>query len=221
MNKNKLSSWTLVGFVIFLLAGLAQISEPQFGGSILTIVGSLAIAAVLGVMTWKLRVAVNAEQAAAAEQRRQEEQRKNEEARRLWEEREARIKAERDRFRYVSFPVAGVTFQNEDKTDRQKILREIALNDDGVTAVSFQEEDDLGEESAIRVMTEYGCVGFIRRSDKAKIRRFFDRQTQRICLAVERFEADDGQKIYRADVNITMCRDDPDQQWYFDDLPES
>ena len=69
-------------------------------------------------------------------------------------------------------------------------------------------------------MTEFGCVGFIRRSDKAKVRKFFGRQTQSVYLSVELFESDDGEKIYRADVQITMKRGEPDQQWYFDDLPE-
>lgn len=134
--------------------------------------------------------------------------------------REARIQEDKRRFERLRFPVAGVTFQNADGTDRQKLLREIALNNDGVTDVFFREDDSLGEESGIEVLTEYGCVGFVRRSDKAQVRRFFDRMTHNRYLSVERFENDEGQKIYRADVCITMDRDDPDQRWYFDDLPE-
>jgi hypothetical protein len=42
-----------------------------------------------------------------------------------------------------------------------------------------------------------------------------------MVLAVERFENDDGEKIYRADIVIGMDREDPEQQWYFDELPES
>ena len=103
---------------------------------------------------------------------------------------------------------------------RQKILREIAMNNDGSTEVEFREDTALGDESAIEVLTEYGCVGFIRRSDKAKIRRFFDRKVRSSYLWVELFENEEGQKIYRADVNFVMHRDDPEQAWYFDDLPK-
>ena len=134
---------------------------------------------------------------------------------------EARRQEDKRRFKRLRFPVAGVTFKNDDGTDRQKILREIALNDDGVAEVSFRENDELGEDSGIEVMTEYGCVGFVRRSDKAEIRRFFDRMAHSQHLGVELFENDDGQKIYRADVCITMDRDDPEQAWYFDELSES
>jgi len=221
MNKSKLSSWTLALFVICLLGGLAQVSSPQFAESIWTGFGTLAIAAVFGIVTWRLRASVKKEQAAAAEQRRQEQQRRDEADRIAREEREAKRKEERDRFRYETFPVAGVTFKNDDGSDRQKILREIALNNDGFAAVTFEENDELGEDSGISVMTEFGCVGFIRRSDKAKVRKFFGRQTQAIYLAVELFESDDGQKIYRADVQVTMKRGEPDQQWYFDDLQKS
>ena len=220
MNNSKTSSWTLAFSVIFILGGLAQINAREIGVPVYSGIGTLAIGLAFAVLTWRLRVKVKAEQA-AAEARRLAEQRRAEADRIAREKREAKLKEERDRFRYENFPVAGVTFKNEDGTDRQKILREIALNNDGFAAVSFEENEDLGEDSGISVMTEFGCVGFIRRSDKAKVRRFFGRQTQAIYLAVELFESDDGQKIYRADVKITMKRGDPDQQWYFDDLPES
>ena len=221
MNNSKMSSWTLAFSVIFILGGLAQINARELGVSIYAGIGTLIIGLAFAVLTWRLRVSVKAEQAATDARRRAEQQLRAEADRIAREEREAKLKEDRDRFRYENFPVAGVTFKNEDGTDRQKILREIALNNDGFAAVSFEENEDLGEDSGISVMTEFGCVGFIRRSDKAKVRRFFGRQTQAIYLAVELFESDDGQKIYRADVQITMKRGDPDQQWYFDDLPES
>ena len=142
-------------------------------------------------------------------------------ARKSREEYEERLRKDRERFDRIRFPVAGVTFKNDDGMDRQKILREIALNEDGFVEVWFEEDEELGDESGIRVLTDYGCVGYVRRSDKTAIRRFFDRMTNSRILRVERFENDDGEKIYRADVCITMDREDPEQQWYFDDLHES
>lgn len=220
MNKSKLSSWTLALFVICLLGGLAQVSSPQFAESIWTGFGTLAIAAVLGIVTWRLRVSVKKEQAAAAEQRRQEQRHRDEAARIAQEEREAKRKEERDRFRYETFPVAGVTFKNDDGSDRQKILREIALNNDGFAAVTFEENEELGEDSGISVVTEFGCVGYIRRSDKSLARRFEGKTICTSYLSVEQFTNDEGRSIYRADIVFVIDRKSPNQQWYFDDLPE-
>ena len=50
MNKSKLSSWTLALFVISLLGGLAQVNSPQFAESVWTGFGTLAVAAVLGIV---------------------------------------------------------------------------------------------------------------------------------------------------------------------------
>lgn len=185
---------------------------------------SAALTAVLAALTvWMRSNAKKAEAEYAARQRAVAEakQREMEEKQREREAREAAIRAEKDRFRYERFPVAGVTFKNDDGTDRQKILREIALNEDGTCEVWFDENEDLGEESGISVLTENGQVGNIRRNDKKKLRRFFDRTANTMYLSVERFENDDGDKIYRADVVIVMDKNDPEQRWYFDDLPES
>lgn len=127
----------------------------------------------------------------------------------------ARKKAEdAERFRRETFPVAGVTFQNEDGTERQKILKEIVLNQYGSCEVWFDENE--GEDAGIKVLTEFGCVGFIRRSDKAKIRKFFDKKVNTISLDAEQFENEDGEKIYRADVIVGMDKNDPEQAWYFE-----
>lgn len=225
MNKSILSSVTLALAVMTLFAGLGMIGEPEFGAPVWAGILTLIAAVGLGIATWRLRVEVKKEDEAAAKIRKEKEdlylRQVREEARLAREEEERRKKAERDRWAYETFPVAGVTFKNEDGSDRQKILREIALNDGGRTQVSFNEKEELGEDSGIEVLTEYGTVGFIRHRDKARMRKFFDRQTQTAYLSVERFESDDGQKIYRADVRIVMCRDDPEQAWYFDELPES
>ena len=220
MDNNKLSSFTLALSAILILGGLAGVSQPDLGfsfeASVVLFLGGL----VLAFATWRLRVSVRKQE--EAQRARLEEQKKEaaEQERQRREALEEERKRQRDQFRYERFAVAGVTFKNDDGSDRQKILREIALNDFGVCDVDFEENEELGEDSGISVMTEYGCVGFIRRSDKAKVRRFFGRQTQSYHLAVDRFEADDGQKIYRADVCITMKRGDPEQQWYFDELSE-
>ena len=215
MSKDRWSSITLI---LFICSALGSVGTFMSYAEPTPLAYTLFIWPVIfGVVTWRLRVAVRKERAAGEAAARQAA----EDARRAREEAEARRKAEQAKFRYERFPVAGVTFKNEDGTDRQKILREIAMNNDGSTEVEFREDTALGDESAIEVLTEYGCVGFIRRSDKAKIRRFFDRKVRSSYLWVELFENEEGQKIYRADVNVVMHRDDPEQAWYFDDLQES
>ena len=227
MKKRNGWKWMLALTVLFGMGFLSNLTSPMYDDFVRWPI-TAALTAVLACLTvWMRSKAKKAEaedarkKIEAMEEARKKETeaeaaRKAEETRRAEEER-----ARRDRFRHEKFAVAGVTFKNEDKTDRQQILREIALNADGSCAVAFEEDEEKGEDSAIRVMTEYGCVGHVRHNDKAKIRRFFDRKVNTMVLAVERFENDDGEKIYRADIVIGMDREDPEQRWYFDELPES
>ena len=156
---------------------------------------------------------------AASEARRLAEQRRAEADRIA---REKAVKAFQERYVHEAFPVAGVTFQNEDKIDRQKILLEISFNEKAETSAWLEEEKpELGEDSGIMVMTDYGCVGYIRRSDKPLARRFEGKTICTSYLSVEQFTNDEGRSIYRADIVFVIDRKSPNQQWYFDDLPES
>ncbi len=218
MNNSKTSSWTLAFSVIFILGGLAQINAREIGVPVYSGIGTLAIGLAFAVLTWRLRVKVKAEQA-AAEARRLAEQRRAEADRIA---REKAVKAFQERYVHEAFPVAGVTFQNEDKIDRQKILLEISFNEKAETSAWLEEEKpELGEDSGIMVMTDYGCVGYIRRSDKPRARRFEGKTICTSYLSVEQFTNDEGRSIYRADIVFVIDRKSPNQQWYFDDLPES
>lgn len=218
MNNSKTSSWTLAFSVIFILGGLAQINAREIGVPVYSGIGTLAIGLAFAVLTWRLRVKVKAEQA-ASEARRLAEQRRAEADRIA---REKAVKAFQERYVHEAFPVAGVTFQNEDKIDRQKILLEISFNEKAETSAWLEEEKpELGEDSGIMVMTDYGCVGYIRRSDKPRARRFEGKTICTSYLSVEQFTNDEGRSIYRADIVFVIDRKSPNQQWYFDDLPES
>ena len=131
------------------------------------------------------------------------------------------IKVNRKTFTEVRFPVAGVTFRNDDGTSRQKILREICDGDDFGTALGSLEEYDFEGEQAIRVVTADGCVGNIRKSDLKEASKFLDHMVHHIDVEVETFENDDGKVIYRADVVLNLDPDDPEQRWFFDDLSKS
>ena len=220
MNKDKLSSWTLVIAVILIVGGLIEINNPEFEPELWRAVFWFVIGIVFAVITWRLRVAVGRERDEAEAAARRQQADTAAEYKRQLDEREERIRKERERFQTVRFPVAGVTFKNEDGTDRQKILREIYLNEDGRTRYEFT-EDDQEQDPGIRVTTDIGCVGFIRRSDKKKVRRFYGQNVYTSWLEVEHFVNDEGDKIYRADVCLRMDREDPGEQWFFNDLPES
>ncbi|MBR3232629.1 MAG: hypothetical protein IKF75_08150, partial [Lachnospiraceae bacterium] len=184
MNNSKTSSWTLAFSVIFILGGLAQINAREIGVPVYSGIGTLAIGLAFAVLTWRLRVKVKAEQA-AAEARRLAEQRRAEADRIA---REKAVKAFQERYVHETFPVAGVTFQNEDKIDRQKILLEISFNEKAETSAWLEEEKpELGEDSGIMVMTDYGCVGYIRRSDKPLARRVEGKTICTSYLSVEQF----------------------------------
>lgn len=205
MNKDKLSSWTLVISVFLLIGGLMQVSSPTYAESIYTGVGTLAIASVFGIATWRLRVSVRVEKQKAAAAAAEKREKTEEDMRRI-----------RENLVEVTFPVAGVTFKNRDGLDRQKILLEISFNPKTDTDFWLVEEDkSLGDDSGIMVMTDYGCVGYIRRSDKAEARRFVGKQNVAKFLRVENFVNDENKTIYRADAKFLLSRDSLSDQWYF------
>ena len=215
MKKRTGWLWSLGAAIAFAISTVMTLTSPVYDDMMkwwlpagLTVVFA-ALTVWLRSKAKKEEAEYYARQRAAAEQKQREQ-----------EARETAIQEARDRFRFERFAVAGVTFKNDDGTDRQKILREIALNEGGTCSVWFDENEEMGEASGISVLTESGQVGNIRRSDKEKIRRFFDHNVNTISLSVERFESDEGEKIYRADVVIGLDKNDPEQKWYFDDLSE-
>lgn len=146
---------------------------------------------------------------------------REERARQWWEEQKAARARDAARFVRKHFPVAGVTFKNDDGSSRQKILRGFYDKETGIsTADCWLEEYEYEGEPAVRVMTFEGCVGNIRRSDLSEVREYFDHDVSRMYLNVETFEDDDDRTIYRADVCISFARDDPKDRWYFDALQE-
>lgn len=215
MNKRKAWKWTLALAVWFGLSTVYALGSTMYDEHVRwPIVAVLAV--VFAALTVWLRSGVRKEDAELAEKKRAAE----EAARKEREEREARLQADRERFKRLYFAVAGVTFKNDDRTDRQKVLREIALNEDGHTDV-WLEADDREDDPGIRVLTDVGCVGYIRRSEKAAVRELLAHEVQPLWLGVELFTNDDGESIYRADVVFALDRENPKHKWYFDELQQS
>ena len=99
------------------------------------------------------------------------------------------------------FPVAGVTFDNEDGSSRQELLREICEGPlQGDDESCWLDPYFYNGEMALHVMTGGGCVGNIRRSDVQEVLGCIKASEHGARLEAELFEAEDGRKIYRADV---------------------
>ena len=115
----------------------------------------------------------------------------------------------------ITTKIAGVTFENEDGTPRQKYLKEAYANDGAGTLelVPFEYKG----ENALRVLFDGNCVGTIPKNRVAEILGIMDRVTA-ARLDVQRFTPEDddepsrAEKIYRADLILIYAKDPPDNE---------
>ena len=213
MKRRKGWLWALGAAIAFAISTVMMLTSPVYDDMVRWWQPA-SLAVILAVLAFWLRSSARkaeTEEAARKLEAQQAEKKKREEL-------EATVRAFRERYPQFRFAVAGVTFKNDDKTDRQQILREIVLNEQGSCDVWFEEDDE--EDSGIRVLTDCGCVGYIRRSDKKDVRRFLSNTVTSSTLEAELFETDEGDKLYRADVVFVLDRESPLQKWYFDELSE-
>lgn len=110
----------------------------------------------------------------------------------------------RERIGWLTFPVAGVTFSNDDGSSRQAVLREAynaqAAEDDFEVNL---ERYDYNGELAIRVLIDDRCVGNVPRSHIDDVAEIMDRSD--VDISIEHFipEDGDGSRIYRADITLS------------------
>lgn len=195
MNKDKLSSWTLALSVILILGGWAGANNPDFQTTIAGSAGSFLLGVVLAFVTWWLRSEVRKEQQASRDETApaaRSAPRPVAAAPRPAARASARV------VRQKAFPVAGVTFRNDDGTSRQDILREICGGMEDGSATAWLEWFQYKGEDAYRVMTAEGCVGNVRRCDIREVVTAVGASD--VELQVEYFETDDGRELYRADI---------------------
>ena len=121
------------------------------------------------------------------------------------------------RYDHEWFKVVGVTYNNDDGTSRQRILKTLCDGDKDGTAWAKLEAYEYEGAPAVRVMTEEGCVGNIGREHVQRAMKLVDRPANKTKLNIESFTAD-RKRIFRADVVIEFDRENPEQQWYFDEL---
>ncbi len=104
--------------------------------------------------------------------------------------------------RRLAFPVAGVTRNNDDGSSRQAFLEALCEGEDMAVAEVWFDDYLFGGKLNIRVMTEQGCVGEIRRKDVETIRAYFEKEVRMFYLEINRDTEDGGDGIYQADVVI-------------------
>lgn len=151
----------------------------------------------------------------AAEEQRQEQLRAAEDLKRKKAEEEARAAAQREEWESLhgrfKTSLAGVTFDNDDGTSRQKLLKDFKAR--GGQADLELEEYEYKGSPAIRVLVDGECVGNIPKNRVDELLAIMDR-LERANLEVEAFrpDADDddekprGELIYRADLYLIYSK---------------
>lgn len=146
------------------------------------------------------------------EKKLQELQKKREEEK---AQRDAQRKAWDDLHGRIVVPVSGVTFDNEDGTSRQKILKDLKVS--GGDAYLNLEEYEYKGSPAIRITVNDMCIGNVPKSRVAEVSSIMDR-LENGRVDIEKFtpedEDDDGHRrgsstIYRADLVLVYSKTTP------------
>ena len=153
-----------------------------------------------------------AERVAREKEKAEADQRQREEARAEEEKRRAKWDAKHGR---LVIPIAGVTFDNDDGTSRQKILKDLKVT--GGDAYLNLEEYEYKGAPAIRVLVNDMCVGNVPKARVAEVAAVMD-YLENGRIDIEKFqpedEDDDGHRrgnstIYRADLILVYSKTGP------------
>lgn len=157
------------------------------------------------------------EQQSEEEAKRAEEERRKREAERKAE----REKAEAERAAWNAkhglffTNVVGVTFDNDDGTSRQKILRDYYISGVEGSDLNLEEYEYKGKP-AVRVLLDDQCVGNIPKNRVDELLPIMDR-LEKASIDIEVFTPDEdeddpgerkrrGPQIYRADLSLTYAK---------------
>lgn len=184
MKKKNGLVWYIVAGV-FAVSGLYALASGTSGG-----IATLIVAAALAFVGYKksstAKKATKAEEEKAATMA---------EGQRLFEQKHGTIDCS----------VSGVTFDNDDGSDRQKILRAL-LNDPeedspDVTFVQYIYK----KKPALYVMCGDKCVGNVPAEYVEDVLPILDR-IELAYITPDKFKNDDGVTIYRADLHIQYSK---------------
>jgi hypothetical protein len=176
--------------------------------------GVLAVSAALFVAAYFLHRRNKAAAQALSEyenRRRTEEAQRLEADRMLREQRRAEQEAWEATHGTITTKIAGVTFDNDDGTSRQRVLQS-ALADECCGTITLEHYDHKGSDAILVIYDGHG-VGNIPKNRVAEVLAVMDRITAG-SLSVERFVPDDeddevreaGGVIYRADLTLVYSK---------------
>ena len=183
-KKNGGLVWYIIAGV-FAVSGLYALASGTEGGFV-----TLIVAAILAFVGY--RKAASAKKAA-------EEARKKAEAlaegQRIFEQKHG----------IIACSVSGVTFDNDDGTSRQRVLRSLLNDPDNdsfdVTFVPYEYK----KKPALYVMYEGKCVGNVPADYVEDIVPVIDR-IEIATITPDKFKDDDGKTIYRADLRVQYAK---------------
>ena len=185
MKKTKKSGLVWYIFAgVFAVSGLYAIASKIDGG-IITLVFAAALAFV-GYRTSSKAKAAEAEAAAKAAEMA--------EGHRLFEQKHG----------IIDCSVSGVTFDNDDGSDRQTILRRLLNSDDENPDVTFVPYT-FKKKPALYVMCGDKCVGNVPADYVEDVSAVLDR-IELAYITPDKFKNDDGVTIYRADLHIQYAK---------------
>lgn len=204
----------VIGIVLFIIA--SNVSNLVYPISIVTTVIAVAALVVFLLACKAVPSAPSAKQKAAAEAAAARQSELTEFQKRQLEIEEAKLrnltaetelirlqveqmKIEAEKTGRIVTKVAGVTFDNEDGTDRQYILRQYVENG-STDAITLVKSSYKGND-AVDVMCGGFCVGKIPKNVVADVVNVIDRVSS-VIMDVGTFENDEGDEIYRADLTI-------------------
>lgn len=207
------SRWA-IGIVLFIIA--SNVSNLVYPISIVATFIAVAALVIFLLACKAVPSAPNAKQKAAAEEAAARKSELTEYQKRQLEIEEAKLrsltaetelirlqveqmKLESEKHGRIVTKVAGVTFDNEDGTDRQDILRQYVENG-STDAISLVKSSYKGND-AVDVMCGDYCVGKIPKDVIPSVVNVIDRVTS-VIMDVNTFENDEGDEIYRADLTI-------------------
>ena len=104
----------------------------------------------------------------------------------------------------IDCSVAGVTFDNDDGSDRQKILRRLLNSDDANPDVTFIPYT-FKKKPALYVMCGDKCVGNVPADYVEDVSAILDR-IELAYITPDKFKNDDGVTVYRADLHIQYSK---------------
>lgn len=183
MKNKKFIVWFIIAGVL-ALAGIYALFSQTEGGVI-----TLIVAAILAFVGFLRFSAVK--KAAMAEKQKADALTEN---KRLFNENHG----------IISCNIAGVTFDNDDGTSRQEILRKLLKSDDANLSVTFTPYT-FKNKPAFYVICSGQCIGSVPAENVEEIASVIDR-IESAYITPDKFKGGDGRTVYRADLRVQYAK---------------